>query len=392
MYPSMLELDQKLVMELRDRGKSNFIEPDDVESIVWAFEPLLLALSATVQNAHFKLRNTVTWSSRLFKNLDNALADATSNSRKLILLGTIQTPLSPPEGTPDFDKYRRYINLRMEANRYIRAYPTPEEMEFATNKVGDLRILRECADEFRAEGMSWLAHRPATCDGGLSGRCTLPPSLGNYKEMVIKPIRSSCGKDIRVTEVEDRKGLKCYLPNGKPTGLNPEKHSFHQEYIKPLSDFGEFRIIIARDTSKEAMDGLLPPGKIINIVLTRPNGSSQDRFSDTSVTRFEPACFGSGFGDEEAQKRKSEELRKFALVWYAKLLELSYSYPGLASVQVGLRLDVGLSEVTVDGRFFINEMTRFWSASSYSEGSDTAVQRAWGQAWGFICTQDQYWS
>ncbi|KXJ84977.1 hypothetical protein Micbo1qcDRAFT_181198 [Microdochium bolleyi] len=103
--------------------------------------------------------------------------------------------------------------------------------------------------------------------------------------MVVKPIHSSSGKGVKLVKIEDRKSLKCYLPGGKHTNLNQGKHFFHQKYVKYLLDFGELRILIARNTTQKAMDGLLPPGDIISII-----------------------------GDEEAQKRKYEELQKFALV------------------------------------------------------------------------------
>jgi hypothetical protein len=75
----------------------------------------------------------------------------------------------------------------------------------------------------------------------------------------------------------------------------------------------------------------------------------------------------SWFSDEpNEQLRKRDQLYSFAKYIRSRLLERLDAGENYASLQIGVRLDIGMSQLSPDGEFFVNEITRFPSADQFS--------------------------
>ncbi|KAK4206288.1 hypothetical protein QBC37DRAFT_301083 [Rhypophila decipiens] len=355
-------------------GEEFFSEQGDT---IWISEPLVLVLWITMHYPNLNLKRTLVWDKVLISKLQQSLIESASSDREILVLVGCTTQV--PEKTPSLDDFYRQLALFMAVQPHIHVYPTREEWEWESGKLGDLRLFQEIANSFKAAGKDWLSYFPKTCDG--IGRCKLPPpgtgmNVEGGDKMVVKPICSSGGKGVRVVSVTERQGLKCVLSQQRRQNIDPQKHMFHQEYIETLSTLGEFRVVIVRDTSPDAISA----GKIVYIVLTRPRNS----FREQVTRRFHNGDFFAGIiSDKDVQDRKYRELVEYCLKIYQELFKRRHN-PGLSSIEMGVRLDVGLSKASAEGCFFVLEATRLFTASTYGEGSCTQACKEWSYAAGFV--------
>jgi hypothetical protein len=78
-------------------------------------------------------------------------------------------------------------------------------------------------------------------------------------------------------------------------------------------------------------------------------------------------CYDGGEGDaDEAAGSKFQELCAFALHTYSALRQRHDAYECYESLEVGVRLDIGVSELSPTGRFFVDEITRWHAADFFS--------------------------
>lgn len=171
--------------------------------------------------------------------------------------------------------------------------------------------------------------------------------------------------------------------------LNPANHFFHQEYIESLTSFGELRVIAARSVNADLPDGagarISDTGEIIDVALTQPQpGNPAGILSGTSRNFHGGNVFASIIPDRASQEVKYKELVAFVSAWYKALLHYSRFHPGYESLQCGVRLDIGMSESSADGKFWVLEATRLTSASSYGQGWCSEASSAWGEAIGVM--------
>ena len=65
------------------------------------------------------------------------------------------------------------------------------------------------------------------------------------------------------------------------------------------------------------------------------------------------------------RKKKAKELERFALYQYTALRRHREAPQAFASLEVGVRLDIGISEENENGRFFIVESARWYGACQF---------------------------
>ncbi|KAH7187863.1 hypothetical protein BKA60DRAFT_665046 [Fusarium oxysporum] len=220
--------------------------------------------------------------------------------------------------------------------------PSETETQWAGCKIGDIRIL-----DMIAQDADWkYSYRPRTCFG--MGRCILPSTA--VKKMVIKRGYSCGAGHVEVVDGTQRHNLRCIdteQSHSEPYNIKidiREPIFFHQEYIESLQTFGEYRVYISR-------------GKILAIAHTNFDwGSKTKHFA---VKRALPKDFAWFSSDHEKQQQKLKELEDFALFEYSRLLDRCDIMEKYRSIRVGVRLDIGVSELSRHGRPFVSEITRF---------------------------------
>ncbi|RYC80877.1 hypothetical protein BFJ63_vAg16240 [Fusarium oxysporum f. sp. narcissi] len=237
-----------------------------------------------------------------------------------------------------------YSRLRTLSAFDGRLYVCPSEAEtqWAGCKIGDISTL-----DMIAQDADWkYSYRPRTCLG--RGRCTLPSTA--VKKMVIKRGYSCGAGHVEVVDGTQRHNLRCIdteQSHPEPSNTNVDIRQptyFHQEYIESLQTIGEYRVYICRE-------------KILAIAHTKFNWDSTPKHF--AVQRVQLKSFAWFSRDPKEQQKKLEELKDYALFMNSRLLELSDIREEYRSLRVGVRLDIGFSEVNRNGRPFISENTRF---------------------------------
>ncbi|EWZ78776.1 hypothetical protein FOXG_21512 [Fusarium oxysporum f. sp. lycopersici 4287] len=220
--------------------------------------------------------------------------------------------------------------------------PSEVETQWAGCKIGDISTLDRIARD-----AEWkYSYRPRTCLG--RGKCTLPSTA--VKKMVVKRGYSCGAGDVEVVDGTQRHNLRCIdteqsHPGPYNTNIDIRKPTyFHQEYIESLQTIGEYRVYICRE-------------KILAIAHTKFNWDSTPKHF--AVQRVQLKSFAWFSRDPKEQQKKLEELKDYALFMNSRLLELSDIREEYRSLRVGVRLDIGFSEVNRNGRPFISENTRF---------------------------------
>ena len=183
--------------------------------------------------------------------------------------------------------------------------------------------------------------------------------------MVLKRSRSCGAADVIITHKSDRDNLRCTIPGQvMETVLTPdESHWFHQEYVETLQTLGEFRVFIRSPTTYAEQ------GEIICVARTRVEWETK-AFAARQVdvlNDFKWCCDGGQGEANETVRSKFQELCAFALHTYSSLRQRHDGHECYESLEIGVRLDIGVSELSPKGRFFVNEITR-WHAADFFSG------------------------
>ncbi|KAI1522280.1 hypothetical protein PtrSN002B_011989 [Pyrenophora tritici-repentis] len=129
-------------------------------------------------------------------------------------------------------------------------------------------------------------------------------------------------------------------------------HWFHQEFVPSLQSC-EFRVFIATEPSKKGIRGRI--GQVIAIAKTSFNSDTQA----LAVREFLPEDL------EPALTRL--DLVRFALFVFERLRARPDSMIFFESLEVGVRLDIGVANTrTAKKAFFVNEITRWYGAHYFS--------------------------
>ncbi|KAF4999338.1 hypothetical protein FDECE_11534 [Fusarium decemcellulare] len=262
------------------------------------------------------------------------------------------------------------IGLFEDLFRNLRVYPRREEWRSVTRKLAEVSELDAIAETSKA---AW-SFRPKLCHGfGVCDLQSQPDELSVRKRTV-----SDGANHVFFIKGSERDCLACYLndndevssnnrenvpvqaairskkglnstkrgrPKREPEGGDadePGARYFHMEYIPSLREFGEFRVFIC--------DG--------SVVATAHTSFTPDRSMLARAAVKDDFSRISGYTTPAEEKK--QELHAFALHQVTRLRQLDSL--AFDSLSIGVRLDIGVSEQSPQGRFFCLEVTRFWNA------------------------------
>ncbi|EMD86572.1 hypothetical protein COCHEDRAFT_1146324, partial [Bipolaris maydis C5] len=209
----------------------------------------------------------------------------------------------------------------------FRVYPNEHEARQERDKLGDIRAL----DDIAKSSPGRFSYRPKTCYG--HSRCLLE----NEERTVHKRTKSGCA-----THVDRKPQVESAVVSA---------HWFHQEHIPSLPEC-EFRVFIATEPSEKGIRGRI--GKVIAIAKTTLDPKTQA----LAVRRFVT-------GDLHPPLQRCH-LVEFALFVFEALRARPDSMLVFESLEVGVRLDIGLAYIDTVNKFFVNEITRWYGAHYFS--------------------------
>lgn len=344
----------------------------------------LLATKAKVQTSFSVDTHTWDWlTQQLESNL--LLSSCTDENEKplrsvLFLHWTTDEPTNPT-----LDSVYSAVRLLKHIHpASFRVYPNEEEAQQEMNKLGDIRALDDIAQSSRPE----FSYRPRTCFG--HGPC----QLRDHEQTVHKRTQSGCAAHVHICKREERRQLTCdrethaqeTLPQGygcrktksRKTGNSKLKasvadrsvHWFYQEFVPSLPRC-EFRVFIATEPDKKGLRHRI--GKVIAIAKTSFNKDTQA----LAVREF--------LAEDLEPELKPSDLVRFALFIFESLRARPDSTVVFESLEVGVRLDIGVADMETIGKsFFVNEITRWYGAHYFSHNvcaePKTQICKAFGSA------------
>jgi hypothetical protein len=234
----------------------------------------------------------------------------------------------------------------------LRMFPCPEELEYAQQKVGDIRAL----DQIAKCGPGRWSFRPVTCDS--MSDC----QLGG--DSVLKRTHS-CGSEhviVHPTAADLSIHLQCLSRKrraSKRQACQNVGRWFHQEFVSGLRSEGEYRVFIItrsdvsalrqrRGIVMEMVHTLELPNKELVVTVLRLD----------SMLRDEPWVYNNN---------DLKELEDFAVYVFDALRNRSDWSTRYESLEVGVRLDVGVSLNGGHRQYFVNEITRIYEADIFAE-------------------------
>ncbi|KAL2669953.1 hypothetical protein Neosp_015119 [[Neocosmospora] mangrovei] len=246
--------------------------------------------------------------------------------------------------TADLDSIYQKLALVPDAT----VYPSYEEAFSHASKAPDIKAF----DAIASSAPTRFAYRPKSCLGG--AECQLAQ---DDSKTVFKRTFSSAGRHVVINE-EDQVNLQhkltCSQPGesrASPTNMPSSRLGptyFHQEYVDSLRSWGEIHVFMVKDQPQK-------------LAFSFPQ---QD--DDISVTALDPERQLFELGRSRAKRQeKYEELRDFCRWWREALLK--HDPDQFATLNVGVRFEVGISEVTNDGLFFLLNCKRWPGAPYFSK-------------------------
>jgi hypothetical protein len=214
-------------------------------------------------------------------------------------------------------------------------------------KIGDVKAFDQIAQDADPE-FSW---RPKTCFG--TGICDLPSSPQGF--MVTKRSHSCGAAHVLHVQRSDRRRLDCVESGDcKPSRVVKSSKPiwFHQEEVPALMEFGEFRIFFVKD-------------QIVGAIRTKFEDVIEKRV--IAAIPVSLADFYWYSNEPEKQEYKWSRLYYHATLIREKLLERRDAPEHYRSLRVAVRIDIGVSELTPEGKFFAGEVARFAGATWFSK-------------------------
>ncbi|KJZ68370.1 hypothetical protein HIM_12237 [Hirsutella minnesotensis 3608] len=331
---------KSLVGDLKDKIGPWFLEYDNDEArnVVFIHQSVLMMLfAARLSGATVEFCN---WES----DKKTLMHRVQSSNHDQVLLFISDT--SCDETVEDLYRATDYLEA-VRAN--LKVYPKKSEWSWCQQKVGDIRILDDVAQQSNA----W---RPKTCFG--MGECVLTQQQSG--QMVLKRSHSCAGKQVQVVSMTRRDKLLCTAPAPKQAagrvkrsryrGIRTHRFLyFHQEYVPTFRRTGEFRVWVCGGRvvcAFRTKDDETLPGK--------PMALRQLDINDYSdFNWYSP--------DKGSRRRKHDELLQFVLDTDSRIRRLRND--SFDTLQIGARYDCG---ITPDHRFYVNELTRFTNADTFS--------------------------
>ena len=241
--------------------------------------------------------------------------------------------------------YQRLERLRAYHGAIIHILPCYTEALQERAKLPDIRALDEIAAK---KGQ----YRPKTCYPG--ELCCL-----QKEEKTVHKRQDSCGSDhVRLQMKAHRSSLTCFTTSSDPpTKLNAPLW-FHQQFVDTFKQFGEFRAFIVAEPDPTGLRGR--KGKIVCFAHT--DWSTKD-----SAEIYIYAGNNRRLRDFHCKNLTQQSLDKFCLDTYEELRARPDWKEKWESLEIGGRLDVGVSPTPGNEEFWVVEPTRFHGADFFSE-------------------------
>jgi hypothetical protein len=216
-------------------------------------------------------------------------------------------------------------------------------------KIGDIKAFDDIARQADKE----FSYRPRTCFG--NGICLLPRNEVEF--MIIKRSHSCGGAHVERVPGSDRERLMCVdAEEGRYRRLclisSQNPIWFHQEEVTSLRTYGEFRVFFVKD-------------EIVGAV--RTGFEDREGEKNMAVQPLSASDFNWYSNNLEEQKYIWSRLYAFAAYIRAHLLRRHDSREHYRSLRVAVRIDIGVSLLNPDGRFFVVEVARFAGATFFSQ-------------------------
>lgn len=266
--------------------------------------------------------------------------------------------------------------LRITSGAKIRVYPNTREWRQDQEKIQDIQVLDEIA---KFSSRPEYSYRPKTCFGG-------PCKLQNCDKTILKRSHSEGKRHIKIFD-EDHKEwgtvgkLTCTYQSQKPerrstkhkkeeqekrTAFGIRPHWFHQEYVSDLSS-SKFRVFIRSRPKNEEGDGARR-GEVIAVAWTTWNDEGELHAMEADEDHF------GGSPNSKCGALSKSDLEDFCLYVFENLR--ARNSPCYESLEVGVRLDVGVADSEGQKRFFVNEISRWYNAHYFSY---TILAKPWAK-------------
>ncbi|KAI7722753.1 hypothetical protein KC353_g225 [Hortaea werneckii] len=234
----------------------------------------------------------------------------------------------------------------------LRVFPSAAELEHVLGKVDDIRALDEIA---KSTHPGW-SFRPITCDSATTCRLS---------EVGVLKRSHSCGSEhviLKPKAIDIARHLRCQSSARRISSRRAAQTTerwFHQEFVDGLRKIGEFRVFIVTVQDTTARRGRR--GRIIQVVHTI---ELLDRELVVTVLGS-----GGGWSDElnTSEKIDLDELGAFALYVFEALRSRPDWSTGFESLEIGARVDVGVTVLDGGPKYFVNEVTRIYEADFFAE-------------------------
>lgn len=277
-----------------------------------------------------------------------------------------------------------YLNLKAEPSKetieaaysvlatvlrtHDRLYPSQTEYHWDKSRFADIQLLDQIAAEHGT-------YRPKTCFAGVLGR-KFDCILGSSKLTVLKRAYSSDTQHVEFIPAGSTKAWpSCQSHSARLSSNHGEFYDYvHQEYVKTLVDYGEVRVFIVMEHELPTIVHKIRTKQCVwnpsHYRGTSPDGAAKAgraKKKRKGTAREERYLFQEVIDKRDALVNAPEctaaALEDFALTTYRALL--SRHLPGLESLKVGARLDIGIAP---DNKtFFVNEITRWYDADYFQK-------------------------
>jgi len=242
--------------------------------------------------------------------------------------------------------------LEGRASEALRTFPSANELDHAHGKVGDIRALDEIA---RDAPLGWR-FRPVTCDS--DSDCRL--DVGGVLKRTY-----SCGSEhviLHPTAPELARYLRCRHNQRRLSKRQVDGKIgrwFHQEFVEGLRTKGEFRVFIITREDDTALRRR--KGVIVEMIhtLELPDG-------ELVVTVLHSNSTWAGKHHEHGSHHL-KELSDFAMYIFCSLRNRADWSTNYESLEIGVRLDIGVSLAGGMRQYFVSEVTRIYAADFFAE-------------------------
>ncbi|KAF5637138.1 hypothetical protein F52700_4875 [Fusarium sp. NRRL 52700] len=247
---------------------------------------------------------------------------------------------------------KNYEEESLVAKSSLQDQTPPEEDNADMCQLPDARILDAIAGDDTTPPEFSFRPRVCYCQ---SRECNMQGYRG---EIIVRGSSSTGPGDIRTGSSDDpelTELLRCHTNYSHSMDHSGKVH-FYQELRKSVADWGEVSVFMVGDT-------------IFSVAMSRgiwtdPDDHHSSFTADRYLTNWSKINRSAQNATREEAHRKEAELRRFAIFQRRELLKRQPQE--FESLKVAVRLDIGISEATKDGLFFVINVARWPGADMLS--------------------------